>query len=166
MNILFAAAEAYPLAKAGGLGDVVGSLPKALRQHGHDARVAIPWYGTIDVGARPMQRLAGFALPFFGNEELIEVYGLTLEGDTPVYLVGNERYLRRQSIYGEPDDLQRFLLFSLAVMHIPQIADWKPDIVHSHDWHTGLVPALLRITYTDDPYYSACSSVFLSLIHI
>ena len=83
-----------------------------------------------------------------------------LQNRTPVYLVDNRTYLDRKAIYGEEDDSKRFLLFSLAVMETLKMVNWKPDILHCHDWHSGVIPALLKVAYRADPYYTQCASVF------
>lgn len=159
-NILFAAAEASPLIKIGGLADVAGSLPQALRQIGHDVRIIMPWYGSTDLaGYEPISR-GSFNLPFLGGQEVIGLNEIRLKDGTPLYLVEHEKYFGRQAVYGEPDDLERFLLFSLAVIEAPKIMGWPPHIFHCHEWQTGMVPARLRTIRRDDPFYASCASVF------
>lgn len=159
-NIVFAVAEASPLVKVGGLGDVAGSLPQALRQGGHDVRIIMPQYGIINLeGYQPNWR-GSFNIPFMGNEENIGINEVVLKNGIPVYLVENERYFDRQAVYGEADDLERFLLFSLAVMEVPKKLNWQPDILHCHDWHTGMVPALLKTARRNEPFYSNCASIY------
>lgn len=159
LKILFAAAEASPLVKVGGLGDVAGSLPLALRQRGHDARIIIPRYGSINLEGYKCSNRGRFVMSFLNNRESIVINEVLLQDGTPVYLVENERYFDRPAVYGEADDLERFLLFSRAVMEVPKRLDWQPDVLHSHDWHTGVVPALLKVAYRDDIFYSLCASV-------
>jgi starch synthase len=160
LKVIFTAAEASPLVKAGGLGDVVGSLPKALRRAGHDIRIILPNYGTINLEGYISRSLGSSSVPFMGSIESIEVNAVNLKDGTPVYLIDNWTYFHRSSIYGEQDDLQRFLFFSFSVMEALKIVNWQPNILHCHDWHTGIIPALLKIAYKDDPFYSQCSSVF------
>jgi starch synthase len=159
-KVLFVAAEASPLVKVGGLGDVVGSLPKALRRAGHDVRLAIPHYRLISLEGYQVRHLGGFSVPFMGGEVGIGVTEVLLEDGTPAYLLGNDRYFDRGAVYGEPDDVERFLLFSQAAIELPKRLDWCPDIFHCHDWHTGIVPGLLKLAYRDDDFYSSCSSLF------
>jgi starch synthase len=159
-NVLFAVAEASPLIKVGGLGDVAGSLPRALRQLGHDVRIIMPRYGLINLGGYELTLQSSFNLPFMGGQEDIGISQLLLEGGTPVYLVENERYFSRPAVYGETDDLERFLLFSLVVIEASKKLGWQPDIFHCHDWHTGIVPALLRVARINDQFYSTCASIF------
>ena len=159
-NVLFIAAEASPLVKVGGLGDVAGSLPEALHRAGHDVRLATPHYGLIRLEGYHATRRGEFSLPFTGGELSISITEVLLGDGTPVYLLGNERYFNRAGIYGEPDDVERFLIFSRAAVELPKRLDWRPDIFHCHDWHTGIVPGLLKVAYRDDNFYSSCASVF------
>jgi len=159
-KVVFAVAEASPLIKVGGLGDVAGSLPRALRQRGHDVRIVMPQYGIIDLEGIPSSGQGTFTLPFIGGHESVGLTKVVLKDGTPVYLVGNDRYFGRKAVYGEQDDLERFLLFSLAVIEVPKMIRWQPDVLHCHDWHAGLVPALLKVAHTNDTFYSSCGSVF------
>jgi len=159
-KILFAVAEASPLVKVGGLGDVAGSLPLALRRRGYDVRIIMPRYGSINLEGYQCNNRGRFVMSFLNNQESIVINEVLLQDGTPVYLVENERYFDRLAVYGEADDLERFLLFSRAVMEVPKRLDWQPDVLHSHDWHTGIVPALLKVAYRNDPFYSSCSSVY------
>lgn len=159
LKILFIAAEASPLAKVGGLGDVIGSLPKELRYAGHDARVVLPYYGTIQTDYRVLWR-DSFEIPFLGTQEKIEVSEIFLNGEVPLYLLGNTTYFDRMAVYGEKDDGERFQLFSRAAMEMPRRLDWHPDIIHCHDWHTALCVGLLAKDYSTDKYFSGTGSVF------
>lgn len=159
LNILFVAAEASPFAKVGGLGDVIGSLPKALRKAGHDARIVLPKYSTIQNEFQIIWR-DKFSIPFIGRQENVELIQTSLSDGTPVYLVENARYFNRPSIYGEYDDAERFLFFCRAAMEIPRRLNWRPDIIHCHDWHTAICPAILKTDYKNDALYADCGSVF------
>jgi starch synthase len=159
-NVLFVAAEVSPLAKVGGLGDVVGSLPQALRQAGHDVRITMPRYGSINLEGYQAVRQGNFTIPFMGGQEEIGIIQVLLKDVVPVYLLENKRYFDRLAIYGENDDLERFLLFSMAAMEVPKRLDWQPDILHCHDWHSGIVSPLLKAAYKNDTFYSFCASVF------
>ena len=159
-KVLFIAAEANPLAKAGGLGDVVGSLPSTLRQAGHDVRITIPRYSSVNLDSYRTIRQGNFAIPFIGEQEEIAIIQLLLKDAVPVYLLENKRYFDRSAIYGENDDLERFLLFSMAAMEVPKKLNWQPDILHCHDWHAGMVAPLLKIAYKNDTFYSSCASIF------
>lgn len=158
-KVLFATAEASPLVKVGGLGDVAGSLTSVLHNAGHDVRLVMPRYGSINRGAYQAVRQGDFSLPFMGGKENIAVTQIMLKEGIPVYLLGNERYFGRQAVYGESDDLERFLLFSMAVMAVPKLLNWQPDILHCHDWHTAVATALLKFARRDDAFYTSCASV-------
>ncbi len=145
MRILFVAAEIAPLVKVGGLADVIGSLPKALNRLGHDVRVMIPKYGTIDlVGCKASPVVDEFELSVAGMVERVSLEMLTLENALKVYLVDNEDFKKVREPYGE-GELQRFLLFCTAVVGILPRMGWQPEIVHCHDWHTGLIPLGLKV---------------------
>jgi starch synthase len=159
-KVLFVAAEANPLAKAGGLGDVVGSLPRALRQAGHDVRITIPRYSSINLESYQAIRQGKFTVPFMGRQEEISIVQVLLKDVVPVYVLENRSYFDRPAIYGENDDLERFLLFSMAAMEVPKKLNWQPDILHCHDWHAGMVAPLLKIAHRNDTFYSLCASIF------
>ena len=137
MKVCFIAAEAAPFVKVGGLGDVIGSLPKALRELGVDARVILPLYSSIDRERFGLKYKAyqfvdlGWRHSYCGIFET-EVYGV------PCYFVDNEQYFNRDSIYGQADDGERFAFFSKAALEILPALDFKPDVVNVNDWHTAL----------------------------
>jgi len=159
-KILFVASEASPLAKIGGLGDVVGSLPRALKRAGHDARIVMPKYSVTTLEDYHATWRARFNIPFLNIQEDISIAEVLIKDGIPVYLLQNNRYFERKAIYGEPDDIERFLFFSMAVMELAKRLGWQPDILHCHDWHTGMVPALLKVARGSDPFYSSCASIF------
>jgi starch synthase len=159
LKILFIAAEASPFAKVGGLGDVIGSLPKELRRVGHDARIVLPHYGTIN-GHYEIVWQDSFTIPFLGNQETIRILELRQKTEVPLYLIGNARYFDRMAVYGEDDDGERFQLFARAAMEIPKRLNWQPDIIHCHDWHTALCCGLLKKDHQQDEFYSSTASVF------
>jgi starch synthase len=159
-KVLFAVTEANPIIKVGGLGDVAGSLPRILRLNGHDVRLIMPRYGIINLEGYDATPRGSFGVAFMGQEEVITVTEILLKHGTPVYLLGNSRYFDRTSVYGDVDDLERFLLFSMAVLELPRLIDWLPDILHCHDWHTGAIPAALNTSLRNDKVYSSCASVF------
>lgn len=144
MKILFIAAEATPLAKVGGLADVVGSLPSALIELGHDVRLMIPQYGTIDLSRYSVSQVKNnFGVRSMGKVESAGLNLTTIKDKVPVYMVENKKYFGRDKVYGR-NDLERFLFFSRAVFEILPQLDWQPEIVHCHDWHTALAVMWLK----------------------
>jgi starch synthase len=137
MKILFISSEAAPLAKVGGLADVVGSLPKALRALGQDVRTMIPQYGCIDASRFPLNRVkSGFKVDISGELKSVDL-NLTQNGGVPVYTLENPQFFGTKEVYA--NDLERFFFFSRAVFKILPELDWQPDIIHCHDWLTALV---------------------------
>jgi starch synthase len=120
----------------------------------------MPRYGLINLEGYETIWRGSFNIRFLGGEETLGIREVLLKGGMPAYLVENQRYFGRPAVYGEPDDLERFLLFSLAVVEAPRRLGWPPDILHCHDWHTGLVPALLKDFRKDDPFYASCASIY------
>lgn len=144
MKILFVAAEMSPLVKVGGLADVTGALPSALIERGHDVRVMIPQYGSIDLSRRSVTRVKDcFDVPAMGRNETASLNLTTIKNKTLVYMVENRNYFGGDQVYGK-NDLERFLFFSRAVFEILPQLDWQPEIVHCHDWHTALAVMWLK----------------------
>lgn len=144
MRILFVAAEVTPLVKVGGLADVVGSLPKALTELGHDVRIMLPRYGAIDLSRYPLTPIYDNLKIQNGEQaEPTNLSLLTKKDGTRVFLVGNERYFSGKEVYG-PNELEKFLFFSRAVFQALSLLDWQPEIIHCHDWHTALLPMWLK----------------------
>ena len=161
MRILFASAEVSPYAKVGGLADVAGALPKSLRDLGHDVRIIMPRYGRIDPERYSLEPvLDTFLVHLPDREEPASLLKTMLDGSVPVYLVESDRYFEREAIYGYPDDGERFLFFCRAVLEAMKQLEWRPDILHSNDWHTAILPNLLKTAYDDDPFYAKTASVF------
>ncbi len=148
MRILFVAAEVAPFAKVGGLADVAGALPKVLTARGHDIRVIMPRYASIDgerYGIQPELGGATFAVP--GSSEEGRLHRAEI-GEVPVYFVANDRYFGRDNVYGYEDDVERFLYFCRAALSAVDAVGWSPDVVHVNDWHTAVIPHWMRSGYT------------------
>ena len=148
MEILHVTAECYPVAKAGGLGDVAGALPKYLNQLGHIAKVVMPMYRTKflynnqwEVVHKGYTNLGNRGFEFTVIREVTNVLGFDL------YLVDINGLLDREKVYGYDDDTERFTAFQIAVLD--WVAAWqhKPDVIHVHDHHTALIPFMLRFSY-------------------
>jgi starch synthase len=160
LKILLVSAEAVPFVKVGGLADVAGSLPKALRQSGHDARLALPKYGTIDeTKLRLTEIVDSLPVPAGPNHKRASVFESTVEG-MPTYLVGNDGYFDREQVYGYNDDGERFVFFCRAVLEMLEELNWRPDVIHCNDWHTGIIPNWLKTIYKDDPLLAPTATAF------
>ena len=160
MKILFAASEALPFIKVGGLGDVMGALPKELVKKGIDARVVIPMYSTMSQAMRDRCTFEKFFYFSLGWRSCYcGIFTAEADGVT-YYLIDNEQYFKRGGTYGEFDDAERFAFFSKAVLEIlPQIG-FFPDIIHANDWHTALVPVYLDTQFRQVPGYESIKTVF------
>jgi starch synthase len=158
LKVLFLAAEAAPFVKVGGLGDVAGSLPRALAALGHDVRLAIPGYGAIDWDRFRPERGARFPVPRGGGVEPAELWETASDG-LPVYFLTGPPVPTDRRIYGGPvEDATKFLFFSLAALGACRELGWKPDVLHANDWHTG--PAVYRIATGADPFWNGVATVF------
>ena len=137
MKVCFIAAEAAPFVKVGGLGDVIGSLPKALRELGVDARVVLPLYSSIDRERFGLKYKAYQFVDLGWRHSYCGIFETEVDG-VPCYFIDNEQYFNRDSIYGQIDDGERFAFFSKAALEILPSLDFKPDVVNVNDWHTAL----------------------------
>ena len=160
MKILFAAAEASPFIKVGGLGDVAGALPKALVEKGHDVRVVLPLYSSIKWEMREKcQYIKYFYFMHGWRNCYCGIFEANIDG-VIYYLVDNEYYFKRSAPYGEFDDGERFAFFSRAVLEILPQVDFFPDIIHCNDWHTAAVPVYLDAQYRWRDGYEYIRTVF------
>lgn len=161
LKVLFIAAEALPFAKVGGLADVAGALPKALRDVGVDARLLIPRYGNIRSKDYDFHRIGNsIPVPAGPNEERVHLLQTTSD-DVPVYLIWDDHYFSaREKVYGFRDDPMRFVFFSRAVIAALKALDWTPDIIHANDWHTGPVLTWLDIYGKKDAVYKDIATLF------
>lgn len=165
LKVLSIAAEAAPFAKTGGLGDVCGSLPIALRKLGHDVRVVLPAYLPIEeaavTGRWSLKSMPGFLrVPVSGGFLPAGVFEGTLPGsDVPIYFIAEKNLFSRANIYGYNDDAYRFSFFSRAALDLINALQWVPDVIHTHDWHTG--PALLWLATSGqyDPTYHGIATL-------
>jgi starch synthase len=151
MNVLFVAAEVAPYIKTGGLADVAGALPAALRALGHDVRVVLPYYRQIrERGVAVEGPIAATFLYIGENAEELRVWRIA-DSAVPTYLLEIPAAFERGAIYGDRDDARRFILFSRGVLALMQqlreTAGWQPDVVHSHDWHAALVSNYIKTYY-------------------
>jgi starch synthase len=162
LNILFLASEAVPFAKTGGLADVAGSLPVALKRLGINVRMAIPFYRTVkEAGFETRPVFDDLRVTMGGKILSCRILETETPDKVPVYLVDRPSFYDRSSIYGEGsldygDNLDRFSFFSHAALTTARKLSYRPEIIHCHDWQTGLVPALLKGPFRE----MGASSVF------
>ena len=160
MNVLFAATEARPFIASGGLADVVGALPKALNGAGCDCRVILPLHSGIPAKFREgMEKIAEFKV-WLGWRNLYCGLLKTVCGGVTFYFIDNEYYFKRDAIYGQFDDGERFAYFSMAVLEAVKHMDFAPDVIHCHDWQTGLIPAFIKIFFADEEKISGIKTVY------
>jgi starch synthase len=160
MNILYAVFEAAPFAKSGGLGDVGGALPFFLKEGGHDARVVMPKHDAIPIRFKSeMKPLFDFQVQLGWRTQYCGVETLTHKGVT-YYFIDNEHYFKRDSLYGYGDDEERAAFFCKAtLLCLTHLERFKPQIIHCNDWHTALIPVMLKEYFGDHPYYYDIKSV-------
>ena len=159
MKVCFIAAEAAPFVKVGGLGDVIGSLPKSLRELGVDARVILPLYSSIDRERFGLKYKAYQFVDLGWRHSYCGIFETEVDG-VPCYFVDNEQYFNRDSIYGQIDDGERFAFFSKAALEILPALDFKPDVVNVNDWHTALSVIYLDVLKSHEAeFYKDMKSV-------
>jgi len=162
IKVLYCVSEAQPYAATGGLGEVGGSLPKALRKSCDyaDIRVMLPLYQSVPAEARTKMKFLGFTNVKRGwAEDYCGVFELKENGIT-YYFLDNEKYFKRDNFYGYDDDGARFSFFSKACLDTFGLTKFKPDIVHVNDWQTALVPVYLKTVYADNNDFKRIKSVF------
>jgi starch synthase len=160
-RVLMVSSECAPLAKTGGLADVLGALPPALADHGDQAAVVIPRYASIDLkGTRRVYD----SLPVYLGPARYDTAIYQAPAEFPLYLVDCPPLYGRKGFYGEsgldyPDNHIRFAVFARAALGIARYL-FQPDILHCHDWQSGLVPAYLRSTFSTDPTFAGVKTLF------
>ncbi len=161
MKILFAASEGVPFIKTGGLADVVGALPKELKRLNADVRVILPYYKSIPAEFRDRtEQAVCFEVNLGWRRQGVSIRKLDYEGIT-FYFVENDQYFGRNYIYGSgTDEGERFAFFCRAVLEALPKIDFVPDVLHCHDWQTGMIPALLKIQYSRLSVYQNIRTVF------
>jgi starch synthase len=161
LKILILAAEIVPFVKVGGLADVVGALPKALKALGHDVRLIMPHYGQIDPTRFHLKTiLTGVPVQMSNFREQVSVLEGTIGDDVPVYMIDAPRYFDRANIYGYTDDGERFILFCRGALEAMRALDWSPNIIHCNDWHTGIVPNWMHTVYRNDTFFEDAATVY------
>lgn len=160
MKVLYVASEAAPFVATGGLADVAGSLPVALRNRRIACRVVIPLYSCIPDEMRAnMKFIASFSVPVSWRRQYCGVFEAKHNG-VIYYLLDNEYYFKRDGIYGHYDDAERFAFFSRAVLEMIPFIEFKPDIIHCNDWQSALTPLYYSAYYAMRSGYECIKTVF------
>jgi starch synthase len=160
VKVLIVVSECVPFVKSGGLGDVAGALPKELKKLGTDVRVILPKYGQIPEPYRmKMKRIQTTYVDVGWRHQYCGIEKLVLDNVT-YYFIDNEYYFKRDSLYGHFDDGERYSFFCRAVLESMTAIDFVPDVIHCHDWHSGMVNFLLENEYRKNPRFEHIQSVF------
>ncbi|HEY7420237.1 MAG TPA: glycogen synthase [Ktedonobacteraceae bacterium] len=161
LKVLMLAAEIVPFAKVGGLADVAGALPKALRKLGLDIRLVMPRYRQVDPQRFHLTTVLDCISVSMGK---FQVQASVLQGEIgdhiPVYMIDAPRFFDRENIYGYNDDGERFVLFCRAALETMRAFNWSPDIIHCNDWHTGIVPNWMNTLYREDPFFAHTATLY------
>jgi starch synthase len=173
LNILFVSSEVEPFAKTGGLADVSGALPRAIKDLGHEIRIIMPKYRSVDerkFRLHEVLRLKEIEIPIGSERERGSVKSCILtnaKGKIQVYFIANESLFNRSGLYGNadshkdyPDNDTRFIFFCRGVLETLKRLGWQPDIIHCNDWQTGLIPVYLKTLYRDDPFFLHVKTIF------
>ena len=170
MKVLYITAEMVPFAKEGGLADVAGALPVALKEAGIDTRAIMPAYKKIDPKKYNLKPVKGIK-PVHINYNGKDLAATLLEGklpnsDVPAYFVENDFFFGREGVYNDPatkegyeDNAERYVFFTRALMELIKQIDWRPDIMHLNDHHTSLIAAYLKRLHANDGFYKGVKSV-------
>ncbi len=159
-KILFVGSEALPFAASGGLGDVMGSLPKVIAEAGNDVRVVLPLYSSIsEKYLAQFDFLCSIDVCLSWRKQYCGIFRYVSDGVT-YYFIDNEYYFKRGMLYGEYDDGERFAFFSKAVLDILPTVGFFPDIMHCNDWQTALCTVYLKKHYSAFDGYSGIRTVF------
>jgi len=160
LRVLICASEIVPFAKTGGLADVAGALPKALAARGHDARVALPKYGAVDMGQAKPTKAASVSVSLGGETHEVGVEVSQAIPGVTAYLVDSPPHFARKGLYGEADDAERFAVYCCAVLEFVRTSDWRPQVIHCNDWQTGLLPVYLKQAGAGDEALQAIATLY------
>lgn len=164
MKVLYATSECWPFAKTGGLGDVAYALPKALKKEGIDVRVILPKYSTIPNYLKSqLKEVAVFSVNVGWRKQYCGLLEMELNG-VKFYFIDNEYYFKREGefayLYGFGDDAERFTFFSNAILEAIGVLNFYPDIIHMNDWHTGMIPLILKEKYSGLEKYKNIKTMY------
>lgn len=166
MKVAFVSYEVYPFAKVGGLADVAGALPKALKKLGVDVKIFMPKHGIVDKNAEKagvgLEKVASsISVPFIQGGGTVDLYRSTLpKSDVEVYFIWNPDYFNFEEVYGAPDLGKQAAFFTCSVFAALKELDWKPDVIHANDWQTGLLPVYLKTNLREDPFFRDVKTLY------
>ena len=163
LKILIASSEVYPFAKTGGLADVCGFLPLALKRLGHEVQVIMPKYKSLGKNFQPVG--IDLKVPVGDKIKKAFLFRSRLQNKVPIYFIENNSYFGRPQLYGNqngdyPDNAERYIFFSRAILEFCESTGFCPDIIHCNDWQTGLVPLYLKTLYQQNLFFKSTRSVF------
>ncbi|HEY44775.1 MAG TPA: glycogen synthase [Anaerolineae bacterium] len=160
MRVLYLSSEASPLIKVGGLADVAGELPRALRSLGVDVRIVLPFYPALKKASFEEKRLGAASVKHAKRWREAEIYSTQIR-DVPVYLVDGAPIRQSNKIYDDPlVDVDKFAFFSLAALTMCKELGWQPEIVHANDWHAAMSMAWLKRYRNRDPFWTGVTTLF------
>jgi starch synthase len=166
LRVLFVTSEAVPFAKTGGLADVAGALPKFLQALGCELKVVMPYYRMVRESGYPIEYLREeIEVPMEDETLKADIYRGQLSQEIPIYFIGRDEFFDRESLYNTPkgdyfDNAERFIFFMKAALLFCRHMEYSPQIIHHHEWQTGLIPAYLKSIYKSDPLFFQTAVVF------
>ncbi len=161
LRVLMVASEGVPYVKTGGPADVIGALPQALRRLGHDVRVVLPRYNSIDPERwQLLPVVSNLSVPLQHTTVQVRALQTLPELAVPFYFIEAPHYFQREKLYGYNDDGDRFILFCRAALELVRALDWAPDIIHCHDWHTAIIPNWTKTIYKKDRLFASAATVY------
>jgi len=161
LKILYASAEVVPFAKTGGLADVAGALPAELAEMGHDVRVVMPRFSSIDGAKYGLKTItAPFQIPLGNSLIAITIAESSAIAGVPTYFIENEEFFARDSLYGQADDDSRFTVYCRGMLEMFAQIGWTPDVISCNDWHSALVPVYLKTIYADQEKFRRIATLF------
>ncbi len=166
LKIVYATSEVQPYAKSGGLADVSSALPGALRRLGHDIRIFLPKYKSVESTKQPIRPLGlEINVPVGINKIRATLSEGKLDNQVPIYFLDHSHYYNRDSYYGESgydysDNAERFIFFCRGILESCKSLGFRPDIIHCSDWQTGLIPAYIKVLYNSDPFFKNTKTIF------
>jgi starch synthase len=165
LSVLMAASEAVPFIKTGGLADVVDAVSRGIAERGHRVMLVLPKFRQLKTGDVQFRRAGAVSVPIGDRTETAGLLTARMKG-VDVVLLEHPGYYERSggpydnpSSYGPDEDDERFAFYSRAALEASRALDFRPDVVHAHDWHAGLIPAYLKLVYGADPFFAATRSV-------